>query len=53
MNNIKQKIQFQYLLEKEICLLFMHGVLHLFGCDHQTEPEKELTFALQEKIIDL
>ena len=48
-----KKNHFQYLLEREILLLFMHGVLHLFGCDHQTESEKKLIFALQEKIIDL
>jgi probable rRNA maturation factor len=48
-----KKIQFQYLLEREILLYFMHGVLHLIGCDHQTELEKKLIFALQEKIIDL
>jgi len=45
--------QSQYLLKREICLLFMHGILHLFGCDHQKETERELIFALQEKIIDL
>jgi len=48
-----KKNQFQYLLEREILLLFMHGVLHLLGCDHQTESEKKLIFALQEKLFEL
>ena len=50
----KEKILWpQYLLKREICLLFMHGIIHLFGCDHKKEVEKQLIFALQEEIIDL
>jgi probable rRNA maturation factor len=44
--------QLQHLLEREISLLFMHGVLHLFGCDHQNETEKKLIFDLQEEILN-
>ena len=45
--------QSQCLLKREICFLFMHGIIHLFGCDHKKEVEKQLIFALQEEIIDL
>ena len=39
-------------LEKEIAFLFIHGLLHLLGYDHETsvEDEKEM-FALQEEIL--
>lgn len=49
----KQTLPYQSLLNKEICLLFMHGLFHLFGCDHQKENEKELIFALQEEFFNL
>lgn len=39
-------------LDREIAFLFIHGMLHLLGYDHETsiEDEKEM-FALQEEIL--
>lgn len=39
-------------LDREIAFLFIHGLLHLLGYDHETsvEDEKKM-FALQEEIL--
>lgn len=39
-------------LKREIAFLFVHGLLHLLGYDHETslEDEKEM-FALQDKVL--
>lgn len=39
-------------LEVEIRFLFVHGLLHLLGYDHQIESEEEEMFTLQRKIIN-
>lgn len=47
-------------LEEEICLLLIHGILHLFGYDHETpgsraktmrKKERELFRLMKEKFI--
>lgn len=38
-------------LERELGFLFVHGLLHLLGYDHQTKEEEEIMFPLQEKIL--
>ena len=38
-------------LKDELQMLFIHGLLHLLGYDHETPEEAKEMFALQEKII--
>lgn len=38
-------------LSHELRFLFVHGLLHLFGFDHQTAKEKQAMFALQDVIL--
>jgi len=37
--------------EREYNYLFTHGLLHLFGYDHETENDKRLMRELEEKIL--
>ena len=39
-------------LEREICLLLIHGLLHLFGHDHEEPEEEREMFALQASILE-
>lgn len=39
-------------LKKELCFLFIHGVLHLLGYDHMNEEDEKVMFGLQEKIME-
>jgi len=35
----------------EVCFLIVHGVLHVFGYDHETSAEAKTMFSLQEKVL--
>lgn len=37
--------------DREFCFLFIHGLLHLLGYDHQTKDEEKIMFELQDKIL--
>lgn len=39
-------------IKREICFLFVHGLLHLLGYDHMTKEDEEIMFPLQEKILE-
>ena len=38
--------------ERELCFLFIHGLLHLLGYDHMTPEDEAIMFPLQEKILE-
>ena len=47
----KQAQEKKYSLEKEIYFLFLHGLLHLLGYDHEETKERKIMFSLQDKIF--
>ncbi|NLJ69893.1 MAG: rRNA maturation RNase YbeY [Clostridiaceae bacterium] len=47
----EQAIELAHSLIREVCFLFMHGLLHLCGYDHQTEQEASRMFDLQKNIL--
>ena len=47
----EQAADLQHTLLREICFLYMHGLLHLCGYDHQTEEDSKLMFSLQRIIL--
>lgn len=46
-----QAKEYGHSLHRELCFLFVHGLLHLLGYDHQTQEQEKEMFALQDKIL--
>lgn len=38
-------------VDHELCLLVIHGVLHLLGYDHHTPSEKSKTWEMQRRVL--
>lgn len=38
-------------LEIEIILLIIHGILHVFGYDHENDEEKSVMYTIQESLL--
>lgn len=52
-NAVKRQAQeYGHSEKREVCFLFVHGLLHLFGYDHQTKEEEEEMFEMQRFILD-
>ena len=50
----RMSVEYNISLDREIAFLFIHGILHLLGYDHETSVEdEEEMFALQTKLLDL
>ncbi len=49
---IEQAKEKQHSLKEELSFLFVHGVLHLLGYDHETAEEEKEMFSLQKKVLD-
>ena len=47
----KQALAAGHSAVEEMLLLTVHGILHLLGYDHATDPEREVMFALQRKLL--
>ena len=48
---IEQAKEYGHSLDREMSFLFVHGLLHLLGYDHQNKMEEEIMFNLQEEIL--
>lgn len=47
----EQAEYYQHSFEREMKFLFIHGLLHLLGYDHQDSEHEQSMFSLQDKII--
>jgi probable rRNA maturation factor len=48
---LKQSVEHQQSVNQEVGLLFVHGLLHLFGFDHKQDKEALIMDKLQFKIL--
>ncbi len=47
-----QAIEYGHSVEREICFLFIHGLLHTLGYDHLSKEDESVMFDLQSKLLD-
>lgn len=47
----ENRVSYGNSLKRELCFLFVHGLLHLLGYDHMTKEDEEVMFPLQEEIL--
>lgn len=48
----EQAEEYGHSLKRELGFLFLHGLLHILGFDHETEKERMEMEAYQDKILD-
>lgn len=49
---LEQAFSYNHSLQRELAFLFVHGLLHLLGYDHQNDQDEKAMFELQEKILE-
>ncbi len=50
---IEQSKEYNHSIDREICFLFIHGLLHLLGYDHINKEEEIVMVEKQEMILDV
>ncbi|MBE4703897.1 rRNA maturation RNase YbeY [Spiroplasma platyhelix] len=48
----KQAEEYQHSLTRELSFLFLHGLLHNLGYDHENKVDEEVMFGLQKRILN-
>ena len=48
----RQAVEKEHSVEKEMCILLIHGILHLLGYDHIDEGEAEIMEAKERELLD-
>ncbi len=48
---LKQAQEYGHSINREMCFLFTHGLLHLLGYDHMEDDDAKEMFELQDKIL--
>lgn len=48
----KQAEEYQHSLTRELSFLFLHGLLHNLGYDHEVKADEEVMFGLQKTILN-
>ncbi len=47
----EQSKEYNHSFDRELGFLFVHGVLHTLGYDHQTKEQEEVMTSLQERVL--
>ncbi len=48
---VEQAQAYGHSLERELCFLVVHGMLHLIGFDHETQEDEKEMMARQEEVL--
>ena len=49
---LKQALEYSHSVERELCFLSVHGLLHLLGYDHMNKLDEEKMFKKQKELLD-